>query len=273
MIIGLLATALVMGCGDDDDDESGTDEPAAEFETLTEGELFVGTDAPFPPFEIGTPEDSDFGGYDIDVMNAIGEELGLEVVYQNTGFNAIFRDTANGLFDTAAAASTITEEREEVVDFTDPYYEAQQALVVTADAPVTSVEDLGGLVVGAQDGTTGEAYAEDETDAKEVRGFEQGPDAINALVTGQVDAVIIDEPVAVDAVEEQDQIQVAETIETEELYGFAIAPDNDGLREAMNEALATLKEDGTLEGLYEEYFPGTEPSEGVFGKNELLTDE
>jgi polar amino acid transport system substrate-binding protein len=272
MIAGLLATVIVAGCGDDEDDGDGGS-TASEVETLTEGELFVGTDAPFEPFEIGTPEDADFSGYDIEVMNAIGEELGLEVTYQNTGFNAIFRDTANGLFDTAAAASTITEEREQVVDFTDPYYEAQQALLVPEGSEIASVDDLADVIVGAQDGTTGETYANDETDASEVRGFPQGPDAVNAVVTGQVDAVIIDEPVAIDAVEKQGGVELVETIQTEELYGFAVAPDNDGLREAMNEALTGLKEDGTLADLYEKYFPGVEPSEGVLGENPLLTDE
>jgi polar amino acid transport system substrate-binding protein len=271
MIAGLFAIGLVSGCGDDEEDSSGGT-GSSDVETLNEGELFVGTDSPFPPFEIGTPEDPDFTGYDIEVMNAIGEELGLEVTYQNTGFNAIFRDTANGLFDTAAAASTITEEREDVVDFTDPYYEAQQALLVTADSDIASVDDLSDVIVGAQDGTTGETFANDETEASEVRGFEQGPDAVNALVTGQVDAVIIDQPVAADAVEKQGDVEIAEEIATNELYGFAVAPDNDGLREAMNEALATLKEDGTLEGLYDEYF-ATAPPESISGENPLLTDE
>ena len=272
MIIGLLASAIVAGCGDDEDDAADDSGTGAEIETITEGELLVGTDAPFPPFEIGVPDDPDFGGYDIDVMNAIGEELGLEVTYELTGFNAIFRDTASGLFDTAAAASTITEEREQVVDFTDPYYEAQQALLVPVDSDIATVEDLSGATVGTQDGTTGEAYAEDEIDAGEVRGFAQGPDAVAALVTGQVDAVIIDQPVAVDAAEEQGDVEIAEEIATDELYGFAVAPDNDGLREAMNEAIATLKEDGTLEGLYDEYF-STTPPESISGENPLLTDD
>ena len=275
LIAALFATAVVAGCGDDDDDEATTEESdgaAADLNTIEEGVLSVGTDAPFPPFEISTPDKPDFGGYDIDVMNAIGEELGLEVEYTNTGFNTIFRDTANGLFDTAAAASTITKERERVVDFSDPYYEAQQALLVTEGSDIASVEDLSGVVVGAQDGTTGETYANDETDAQEVRGYPQGPDAVSALITGQVEAVIIDLPVAADAVEQQEGVEVVEEIATNELYGFAVAPENDGLREGINEALATLKEDGTLEELYDEYF-STTPPESVLGENPLLTDE
>ena len=276
MIAALFATALVAGCGDDDDDDDATtettDSATADIQTIEEGELSVGTDAPFPPFEISTPDSPDFGGYDIDVMDAIAENLGLEVTYTNTGFGTIFRDTANGLFDTAAAASTITKARENTVDFSDPYYEAQQALLVAEGSDIASVDDLGGVIVGAQDGTTGEAYASDETDASEVRGFPQGPDAISALITGQVEAVIIDQPVAVDALEKQGGVEIVEEIATNELYGFAVAPDNDGLREAMNGALATLKEDGTLDGLYEEYFQTT-PPESVLGENPLLTND
>src|SRR5918996_5862113 len=157
--VALLAGALVAaGCGGDDDDDGG--EAAQEFDLIQEGMLSVGTDAPFPPFEIGRPPN--VSGYDIDVMNGIGEQLGLEVEYTNTGFGAIFRDTANGLFDTAAAASTILRERERVVDFTDPYYEAQQALLVPEGSDIASVDDLSGAIVGAQDGTTGETYADEE---------------------------------------------------------------------------------------------------------------
>ena len=162
-------------------------------------------------------------------MNAIAEELGFEVEYTDTGFGTIFRDVANGQFDTAAAASTITEAaREDRSTSPTRYYEAQQALLVPEDSDIASVDDLGGAIVGAQDGTTGEAYANDETDASEVRGFPEGPDAISALTTGQVDAAIIDQPVAADAVEKQGGVEIVEEIQTDELYGFAVAPDNDG---------------------------------------------
>lgn len=137
---------------------------------------------------------------------------------------------------------------------------------------IASVDDLEGLIVGAQDGTTGETYANEETGAAEVRGFPQGPDAVAALQTGQVDAVIIDEPVAVDAVEKAGggDFEIVETIQTNELFGFAMSPDSPGLRAAVNEALAEIKEDGTITELYEKYFPGTEPPESVLeGTNDL----
>ena len=265
-ILLALCAALALGvaaCGSDDDDStSGDSGTSADVETLESGVLSVGTDAPYPPFEIGQPGEADFGGYDIDVMNAIGEELGLEVEYTDTGFGTIFRDTANGQFDTEAAASTITPARQKVVNFSDPYYEAQQALLVPEGSDITTTDDLSGLIVGAQDGTTGETYANDETDASEVRGFPEGPDAVAALVTEQVEAVIIDQPVAADAVEKQGGVEVAQEIPTDELYGFAVAPDNTSLLDAMNEALSKLKDDGTITDLYQEYFQ-TDPPESV----------
>lgn len=130
------------------------------------------------------------------------------------------------------------------------------------EAGITSTDDLAGKIVGAQDGTTGEAYANDETDAAEVRGFPEGPDAIAALRTGQVDAVIIDQPVAVDAIDKGEAVEIAEEITTDELYGFAMAPDNMGLHEAVNGALTELKEDGTIAELYDKYF-STEPPASV----------
>jgi polar amino acid transport system substrate-binding protein len=275
LTLGLTSFAAA-GCGDDDDDDDGGSETAtteastADLGLIEEGVLTVGTDTPFPPFEIGQPPD--ISGYDIEVMNAVAEQLGLEAQYTDTGFGTIFRDTANGQFDTAAAASTITKGRENAVDFTAPYYEAQQALLVPEDSDIASVDDLSGAIVGAQDGTTGETYANDETDAAEVRGFPEGPNAISALVTGQVDAVIIDQPVAVDAIEKQGGFEIVEEIPTNELYGFAVAPANDALREAMDEALATVKEDGTLDGLYEEYFQAAPPESVLSNENPLLTN-
>lgn len=272
-----LAALVAAGCGDDDEGNGGDDGSAAEetiagdFQTVKEGVLTVGTDAPFPPFEIGQPPN--LSGYDIEVMDAIAEKLGLETEYVDTGFATIFRDVANGQFDTVAAASTITKGRENRVDFTDPYYEAQQALLVTEGSDIQSVEDLDGAIVGTQDGTTGEVYANEETNAAEVRGFPEGPNAVSALVTGQVDAVIIDQPVAVDAIEKQGGVEIVEEIATDELYGFAVAPDNDGLREAMNEALATLKENGTITELYQKYFNTDPPASVLEGTNELLTDD
>ena len=253
-------SAFAAGCGGDDDDNGDTTAAAADLGLIQEGQLLVGTDTPFPPFEIGKPPD--ITGYDILVVNAIAEKLGLSVTYQDTSFDTIFRDTAQGKFDMAVAASTITAERQQTVDFSDPYYQANQSLIVASDnTDIATTDDLSGKTVGAQDGTTGEDYANDETNAAQVRGYPEGPDAITALRNGQVDAVIIDQPVAKDATESTagGDIKIAQEIVTSELYGLPFAKDNDSLREAVNDALVELKEDGTIADLYQQYFPGTEP--------------
>jgi polar amino acid transport system substrate-binding protein len=260
----VLTAGFVVACGDDDDDGDGGG--GQDLGLVQEGQLLVGTDTPFPPFEIGQPPD--ISGYDIEVMDAIAENLGLEVTYQDTGFDTIFRDVANGLFDITAAASTITPERQQKVNFSDPYYDAAQALLVAEDSDIATTADLGGVIVGAQDGTTGEIYANDETDASEVRGFPEGPDAVAALRTGQVEAVIIDQPVAVDALENIGGVKLVEEIPTNELYGFAMAPQNTALLDAVNGALAEIKDDGTLAELYQKYFKTDPPPSVLEGTTE-----
>jgi polar amino acid transport system substrate-binding protein len=274
----LAALALVLGalalasCGDDDDD-GGTDTAAqtdgapADLGLIEEGRLLVGTDTPFPPFEIGQPPD--ITGFDIEVVDEIAKRLDLRVTYQDTSFDTIFRDLAQGRFDLVVAASTITAEREQTVDFSDPYYRANQALVVTTGSDISTVDDLEGATVGAQDGTTGETYANDETPASEVRGYPEGPDALNALRADQVDAVIIDEPVAEDVIKRQGGLEITQ-IPTGELYGLPVAEDNDTLREQVNAALAEMKDDGTLARLYQKYFQIEPPPQVLEGTNKLL---
>lgn len=265
LVLAMTATVAV-GCGDDDDDDGGGGGGGADLGLIQEGQLLVGTDTPFPPFEIGQPPN--ISGYDIEVVDEIAKRIDLKPTYQDTSFDTIFRDLAQGRFDLVVAASTITPEREQTVDFSDPYYRANQALVVTTESDISTVEDLEGATVGAQDGTTGEAYANDETAAADVRGYPEGPDALNALRAGQVDAVIIDEPVAQDVIDKQGGIEITQ-IPTGELYGLPTAEDNDALREQVNEALAEMKDDGTLADLYEKYFDTEPPSQVLEGTTKV----
>jgi ABC-type amino acid transport substrate-binding protein len=270
LLIGLLAMVIVAGCGSSDDStstnsastgsESGTID-VSKAVLIKDGQLLVGTDAPYPPFEIGTPEGGDFGGFDKDLMDAIAAKLGLEPTYQNSSFDTIFRDVASGQFDIVAAAATITPARSKVVDFSRPYYEAQQALVVPVGSDITSTDDLAGQIVGAQQGTTGQTYAEDETDADEVRGFAKGADALSAVTTEQVAAAIVDQPFAADAIEKQGGIEIAQEIPTNEVYGLPVAPGNP-LGDAVNQAIGELIDDGTMAELYQKYF-STEPPASV----------
>jgi len=266
--LAVMAAMVLVACGGDDSssDTSSTGGGDVSSELITAGTLTVGSDIPFPPFEFGKAPD--YEGFDIDLVNEIAKDLDLEVVIKDTSFDTIFTDVAQAKFDMAASASTITPEREQQVDFSDPYYEAEQALLVPEGSDITSVEDLAGLTVGAQDGTTGEAYANDETDAGSVRGFPNGPAAIAALQNGQVEATIIDQPVAQDAIDKgQGGFELATTIPTGELYGLAFSQDTPALLAAVNKSLASMKKDGRLNDLYQEYFKIDAPKGVINGTN------
>jgi polar amino acid transport system substrate-binding protein len=263
--LAVMAAMVLVACGGDDND-SDTTSSSSDVELITPGTLTVGSDIPFPPFEFGQAPDYD--GFDIDLVNEIAKDLDLEVSIQDTAFDTIFTDVAQGKFDMVASASTITPEREQQVDFSDPYYEAEQALLVPEGSDIKTVEDLAGLTVGAQDGTTGEAFANDETDAGSVRGYPNGPPAIAALQNGQVDATIIDQPVAQDAIDKgQGGFELATTIPTGELYGLAFAQDTPNLLAQVNESLAAMKEDGRLNDLYQKWFKIDAPEGVIDGTN------
>ena len=256
-LFALFAGATVFAACSSDSSSGGS----VDSELIQSGTLTVGSDIPFPPFEFGRAPD--YKGFDIDIVREIAKDMGLKLKIQDTGFDTIFTDVAQGKFDMVASASTITPERQQTVNFSDPYYEAEQALLVPPDSDISTVEDLSGKIVGAQDGTTGEAYANDETDASEVRGFPNGPAAIDAVKAGQVDATIIDQPVAQDALDKgQTGFDIATLIPTGELYGFAFAKKNTALLDKVNEIVKKMKEDGRLDAVYQKYFK-TKPPKGV----------
>jgi polar amino acid transport system substrate-binding protein len=266
--LAVMASMVLIACGGDDSDSGSTSSGGGDVasELITPGTLTVGSDIPFPPFEFGKAPD--FEGFDIDLVNEIAKDLELDVVIKDTSFDTIFTDVAQGKFDMVASASTITPEREQQVDFSDPYYEAEQALLVPEGSDITSVEDLAGLTIGAQDGTTGEAYANDETDAGSVRGFPNGPAAIAALQNGQVEATIIDQPVAQDAIDQGETgFELATTIPTGELYGLAFSQETPALLAAVNESLASMKTDGRLNDLYKKWFKIDAPKGVIDGTN------
>ena len=260
MIIGLFATAIVAGCGDDEDDSSGGSEEGTDLGLIQDGTLIVASDIPYPPFEQGDPPD--YEGFDIDLINAVAEEMDLDVEIQDQPFEVILAGQ-QGRFDLSIAATTIKPARENRVDFSDPYFEASQSLLVTTDSDIESVDDItSDTVVGAEDTTTGETYANDETDG-EVRAYASINEAFTALDNGQVDAVINDLPSSASAVEDSEgDLEIIEEFPTEELYGIVIPEDSDPLVEAVNEALATVKEDGTLDEIYQEWF-GTDAPDTV----------
>jgi len=219
----------------------------------------VGSDLNFPPFEF--IEDGVEQGFDIDLMNEIGVRLGVTVEYVNASFDTIFQQLAAGEFDAIVSAITITEERAQTISFSDPYFEATQALVVPMDSPISGVGDLAEQEVGAQAGTTGLEYATENFTESTITEFPEYPAAFASLETGGIDAVLADLPAADEAVRRSDALQIVEEIDTDEQYGIGVQQDNDALLEAINDALADIIADGAYERIFSEWFPEVEVPE------------
>jgi polar amino acid transport system substrate-binding protein len=249
--LALAATA----CGD------GVDTADAELDLVTAGTLTVCSDIPYEPFEFEDP-DSEIGysGFDIELMQAIAATADLEVAVVATGFEPLTSGTAmaTGQCDVAASAMTITPERAENIDFSDPYYEALQSLLVPVDSDVASIDDLtAGVVVGVQSGTTGEDYANDNVPGAEIRSFEDPGDLFVALDAGQIDAILQDLPVNAERALGDDGVEVIQEYDTDESYGFAFEQDRgDDLVSVVNDGLQQVRDDGTYDALFDKYFPG-----------------
>jgi ABC-type amino acid transport substrate-binding protein len=258
-----LAALVVAGCGGSDDSSSTGGETGASTEAAGGGgePLTVGSDIPYPPFEQGKP--GSYTGFDVELMEAIGEKIGRTPEFQDTSFETIFRDVAQGKFEAVISAATITAEREKAVAFSDPYYLSEQAILVKEGSDITGIEDLSGKTVGAQQGTTGLELGKEKADAGELRPYPEGPDAVNALKSGTVEAVIIDAPVAQNAVEESGGIEIAEKVPTEEEYGIAVALDSTELLGEINQGLKEVIDDGTYTTIYEKWFKLEPPKEIV----------
>jgi polar amino acid transport system substrate-binding protein len=258
-----IAALVAAGCGGGGSSTPSGGETAAETSGSSEeaggGEpLSVGSDIPYPPFEQRKSGSGGYTGFDVDLMGAIGEEIGRTPEFQDSSFETIFRDVAQGKFEAVMSAATITEEREKVVAFSDPYYLSERAILVKEGSDIEGLEDLAGETVGAQQGTTGLELGKEKAEAGELRPYPEGPDAINALKAGTVAAVIIDAPVAANAVE-AGGVEIAEKVPTEETYGIAVAKDNTELLEQINEGLAKVLENGKYTRIYEKWFKEAPP--------------
>ncbi|WP_158299876.1 transporter substrate-binding domain-containing protein [Glycomyces paridis] len=237
---GLAAAACSSGAEDDD--------------TLT-----VCTNVPFVPFEY--QEDGEYVGFDIALMNLLADRLDQTVEVVEIDFDSIGSGSAlnAGTCDIAAAGISITEERQEAMGMSQAYYRADQALVVPAGAEAASLDDLSGLQVAVQSGTTGESYANDNAEAYgfEVVSFETMGDIASALSAGTVDASIADLATWSSMVETDTGLTLVETIETEEHYGFAVQKDDTDLLGDVNAMLDEAFEDGTYAELYEQWIGET----------------
>lgn len=219
--------------------------------------LSVGSDTTYPPFET-INQAGEAVGFDIDVVNAICERINCVADFQTTAWDGIFAALANGEFDMIASGITITEERGKIVEFTDPYHEVFQAIVVrTEDDGLTLADftDSGSkLTLGSQVGTTNAILAEDLVGRDRVQIYDDFNPAILALINGDIDGVVIDDTSADSFVEQYagDIVGAIRNIESGETLGFAVQP-GDELVDALNAGLAMIKADGTLDALVDKW--------------------
>ncbi len=212
--------------------------------------LTMATNAEFPPFEY--VENGEIVGADVDIAKAIADKLGMELEIVNIDFDAALTGAATGKYDMAVAGITANEDRKKNMNFSVDYYTASQAIIVTSDSAIAAVADLEGKTVACQEGTTGEQYLLDNGYA--IQSFKTGAEAVTALTTGKVDAVVIDNAVAKALSEKQNgKTVVLDEALTQEAYAIAMKKGNDELTEKINKALEELKADGTLASIFEKY--------------------
>jgi polar amino acid transport system substrate-binding protein len=245
---------LLAGCSSDDNGGGGAATAAGGVEVVKAGQLTTCTHLPYPPFQ--SEIDGKVQGFDVSLIDLVAKDLGVKQAIVDQPFeNFKTGGSLNaGQCDLAAAGMTITEERKKNVDFSDPYFEATQAVLVDKKSGISSFAGLKGKKVGAQAQTTGEEYAKSK--GLDPVSFESSDAVLNGLRTGQVQAVVIDYPVVQGWLKDKanaDAFDVAEQINTGEQYGFTVKKGNTALREAINKAIKDAKADGTYKKLYEQW--------------------
>lgn len=242
---------LVAGCSSDDGSGSTT---VKGVKLVKAGQITTCTHLPYPPFQ--SEIDGKVQGFDVSLIDLVAKDLGVKQEFIDTPFEN-FKTGAflnSGECDLAAAGMTITDERKKNVDFSDPYFEATQAVLVDKKSGITSFAGLKGKKVGTQAQTTGEDYA--TSHGLDPVSFESSDALLNGLRTGQVQAVIIDYPVVQGWLKDKanaDAFEVADNINTGEQYGFSVKKGNTALVDAINKAIADAKADGTYKTLYEKW--------------------
>ncbi|MCD8197160.1 MAG: ABC transporter substrate-binding protein [Lachnospiraceae bacterium] len=229
-------------------------EEAAEVTTVTEGVLTMGTNAAFPPYEYYDDAD-EIVGIDAEIAEALAEKLGLTLEIVDMDFSSIITSVQSGKIDVGIAGMTVTEDRLENVNFTDSYATGIQVIIVPEGSEITSVDDLSNedILIGVQEGTTGHTYCSDDYGEDRVIAYTNGATAVQALLQGKVDCVVIDEQPALSYVEANEGLEILETEYVVEDYAIAVSKDNEALLDALNTALAELIEDGTVQSILDTY--------------------
>ena len=239
---------LMAGCGQQEaaDNELGT---------VTAGVLTMATNAYFPPYEYY--EGDAIVGIDAEIAQAVADKLGLELVIEDVEFDSIIAGVQAGKYDIGCAGMTVTEERLQSVNFTSTYSTGIQSIIVLEGSDITDLDSLiaSGCMVGVQSGTTGDLYMTDDLGEDRIDRYNNGNDAVVALLAGKIDAICIDNEPAKAYVAANQGLSILETPFTEEKYAIAVGKNNEALLNAINNALDELIKDGTIAKIVEKYIP------------------
>ena len=264
MIAIALAMLMLFGmiaCGQTAQTETTTPEQtgeqttteAATLQTVNEGKLTMSTNAQFPPYEMVT-DNGGFEGIDVEIAAAIAEKLGLELQVDDMEFAAALEAAQQGKSDIVMAGVTVTDERLQVMNFSTSYANGVQVVIVKEGSDVT-LDNLGEKIIGTQAGTTGYIYCSEDFGEDHVTAYETGATAVQALVNGQVDCVVIDNMPAQEFVKANAGLAILDTEYANENYAIGMAKDNTALLDAINNALAELTADGTIAQIVNKYIP------------------
>lgn len=232
--------------------EAASETETAELSTVEPGKLIMSTNAAFPPYEM-TTDSGEFEGIDIETAQAIADKLGLELQIDDMDFDAALLAVQQGKADMVMAGVTVTDERQNVMDFTDSYATGIQSIIVKEDSDIASVDDLAGKKIGTQRGTTGYLYCSDDFGDENVVAYDNGLTAVQMLNNGQVDCVVIDNAPAKEFIAANPGLKLLGTAYVEESYAIGVGKGNTELKDAINTALEELKADGTLQAIVGKY--------------------
>ena len=232
--------------------EAASETETAELSTVEPGKLIMSTNAAFPPYEM-TTDSGEFEGINIETAQAIADKLGLELQIDDMDFDAALLAVQQGKSDMVMAGVTVTDERQNVMDFTDSYATGIQSIIVKEDSDIASVDDLAGKKIGTQRGTTGYLYCSDDFGDENVVAYDDGLTAVQMLNNGQVDCVVIDNAPAKEFIAANPGLKLLDTAYVEEDYAIGVGKGNTELKDAINTALEELKADGTLQAIVDKY--------------------
>ena len=261
LLMALVASAFVAACGKSAEPKPADNAAAPAAPAATETRAYVvGTDAAYAPFEFEN-EKKEVQGFDIDVLTAIAEKAGIQVKFVNTPWEGIFATLDQGDRDIVISAVTITEERKQSMDFTEPYFEARQLIAVGKGVTdIKTFNDLKGKKVGVQTGTTGDEVVQKllGKTSEDIKRFESTPLAMKELESGGVQAVVADNGVVINYLQNNASAGLS-LIEdnqsfTPEFYGIAVKKGNAELLGKLNEGLKAIKADGTYDKIYAKWF-------------------